>query len=93
LVAAVRNGLERVAMAAGAARQAAPAEEAVGAALDGAEMVVRGELVCGKPARVATLLPSFVFLVTLPLVEQDEALKLSRRTAELLESPERDSNS
>jgi hypothetical protein len=85
LVAAARRGLERVATAAGWARQAPGTGDPVGAALDGAEMVVRGELVCGNPARVMALMPNFVFLVTLPLVDQDEALELSRRTAELVE--------
>jgi hypothetical protein len=60
-------------------------ENAVGAALDGAELVIRGELVRGNADRLADLMPSFVFLVTLPIVDQDEALALSRRAAELVE--------
>jgi hypothetical protein len=48
-------------------------------------MVMRGELVRGNGEKLASLLPDFVFLVTLPMVEQAEALKLSRRAAELLE--------
>jgi hypothetical protein len=35
--------------------------------------------------RLPSLMPSFVFLVTLPIVDQDEALDLARRTAELVE--------
>ncbi len=57
---------------------------AVEAALDGAEMVIRGELVSGNASQLPGLLPSFVFLVALPIVEQDRALALSRRSAELI---------
>jgi hypothetical protein len=57
----------------------------VEAALDGAEMVMRGELASGGAARLPRLLPSFVFLVTLPIVDQDRALALSRRTTQLIE--------
>lgn len=42
---------------------------------------MRGELVSGN----AALMPSFVFLVTLPVVDQDRALELSRRAAQLVE--------
>jgi hypothetical protein len=65
-----------------------PPIPAVAAALDGAEMVMRGELVSGGAARLTRLLPSFVFLVALPIVEQDKALALSRRTSELIEQLE-----
>jgi hypothetical protein len=53
-------------------------------ALDGAELVMRGELIRGNGTRLGALVPSFVFLVTLPMVEQDEALALSQRAGELL---------
>ena len=53
-------------------------------ALDGAEMALRGELVSGNTDQLAQLLPSLVFLVALPLVDQDRALELSRRSAELV---------
>jgi hypothetical protein len=46
---------------------------------------MRGELVCGNAEQLPALLPGFVFLVTLPVVEQDKALQLSRRTARLVE--------
>ena len=58
---------------------------AVRAALDGAEMVMRGELVNGKGEWLPKLLPSFVFLVALAVVDQDRALTLSRRATELVE--------
>jgi len=46
---------------------------------------MRGELLAGDAERIAILMPSFVFLVVLPIVGQDEALALSRRTAQLVE--------
>ena len=85
LVATVRWGLERVAAAAGAARPEGADQSAVSAALDGAELVMRGELARGSATQLPALMPSFVFLVTLPIVEQDEALKLSQRTSELID--------
>jgi len=59
---------------------------AVRAALDAAEMVVRGELLQGNAARLPALLPSVVFLVALPTVGQDRALEISKRCTRLLES-------
>jgi hypothetical protein len=41
--------------------------------------------VSGNAARLPTLMPSFVFLVALPLVDQDRALELSQRSAQLVE--------
>jgi hypothetical protein len=79
LVARVRRALAKVAAALDGDGAA------VGAALDGAEMVMRGELVSGNAARLPALMPSFVFLVALPAVDQDRALELSRRTARLVE--------
>lgn len=84
LVAELRRKLAGVAAAAGPSQPDDPPEGAVGAALDGMEMVIRGELVSGNLHRLALLMPSFVFLVTLPIVAQDEALRLSRRTGELV---------
>jgi hypothetical protein len=85
LVATVRQGLAKVAAAAGATRSEAADKSAVSAALDGAELVMRGELARGNAPQLAALMPSFVFLVTLPIVAQDEALALSRRTSELID--------
>lgn len=53
-------------------------------ALDGAEMALRGELASGNGEELPRLMPSLVFLVALPLVDEDRALELSRRTAELI---------
>jgi hypothetical protein len=85
LVAAMRGRLAKVATAAGTEKPDGVPEKAVAAALDGAELVIRGELVRGNVERLPDLMPSFVFLVTLPMVEHDGALDLSRRAAELIE--------
>ena len=79
------TGLAKVAAAVGDESSDGAPASAVGAALDGAEMVMRGELLRGNAARLPALMPSFVFLVTLPVVDQDRALELSQRTAELIE--------
>jgi hypothetical protein len=85
LVARMRRGLANVVAAVGAGREACAPEGAVGAALDGAEMVIRGVLVSGNGAQLPELMPSFVFMVVLPVVDQDQALNLSKRTAQLME--------
>lgn len=54
--------------------------------LDGAEMMMRGEIVKGNRERLALMIPDFVFLVALPGVDQDQALALSRRTSELIQA-------
>jgi hypothetical protein len=58
---------------------------AVRRALDGAEFVVRGDLLTGQSARLPQLLPSFVFLVLLPLLGKPEALRVAERAARLLD--------
>lgn len=85
LVARVRLGLAKVAAALGDESSDGAPASAIGAALDGAEMVIRGELLRGNAARLPELMPSFVFLVTLPVVDQDRALELSKRAALLIE--------
>jgi hypothetical protein len=85
LIAAIRQSLAGIASAIWATRSEDALPRTVAAALDGAELAMRGELVSGNAAQLPALMPSFVFLVTLPIVEQDEALELSRRTAELIE--------
>jgi hypothetical protein len=85
LVATVRESLARVAARVGGEEAEDAPEDAISAALDGAEVVMRGELVNGNVEQLPFLIPSFVFLITLPIVEQDRALDLSRRTAELIE--------
>lgn len=61
-------------------------DSTVAAALDGSELVMRGELAKGNRQRLPTLMPSFVLLIALPIVNQDQALALSRRASELIEA-------
>ena len=84
LVARLRTALAKIAVALNTRSEDAPVPGVL-AALDGAEMVMRGELVSGNAGQLPRLMPSFVFLVALPIVEQDRALELSRRTSELIE--------
>jgi hypothetical protein len=84
-VAAVRQALADLANAVGVETLDAEQQRTVSAALDGAELVTRGQLAMGRPEQLRVLLPSFVFLVALPIVEQDEALSLSRRAGELVD--------
>ncbi len=87
LVAGIRRALAKIAAASldGGGLDGADASSAVAAALDGAEMVMRGEIVMGNAGQLPALLPAFVFLVTLPVVDQDKALELSQRAATLVD--------
>lgn len=84
-VATLRRGLARIATALGAGGGAGHEQgNAVGAALDGAEMVTRGELIMGNGGQLPSLLPGFVYLVVLPVVGQDRALAVSERAQQLI---------
>jgi hypothetical protein len=86
LVSEIRRGLAKVAAAAFDGEEPIGAgETAIGAALDGTELVMRGEIVMGNAGRLPALLPGFVFLATLPVVDQDRALELSKRASALVE--------
>jgi hypothetical protein len=85
LVAAIRRGLARLAATIGGEGRRGARASGVRAVLDGTELVMRGELIRGQAEQLPGLLPGFVFLVALAVVEQDEALELSRRTAQLIE--------
>jgi hypothetical protein len=85
LVARLRTALAKIAAALLNARSERAPVPGVLPALEGAELVMRGELISGNAAQLPRLMPSFVFLVALPIVEQDRALELSRRTSELIE--------
>jgi hypothetical protein len=85
LVEAIRQGLAKLAAAIGGEGRREERVSGVGIVLDGAELMVRSELVRGQADRLPGLLPGFVFLVALAIGEQDEALRLSRRTSELIE--------
>jgi hypothetical protein len=86
LIAGLRGALARLASAAqrGEGADGAP-DGAVLAALDGAELVMRGEILLGNGGRLAALVPSFAFLATLPVIGRERALDLSRRAEKLLE--------
>jgi hypothetical protein len=58
--------------------------------LDGAEMMMRGEIIKGNRERLAQMMPDFVFLVAMPGVDQDRALELSRRTSDLIQAARED---
>lgn len=85
-VAAMRQALAELAGAIGVESLDRERQRAVQAALDGAELVTRGQLAMESPEQLRILLPSFVFLVSLPIVEQDEALALSRRVGALVDA-------
>jgi hypothetical protein len=90
LVRELRGALVRIASALGAPTPEDPKARTIGAALDGAEMVIRGELLNGNARQLPDLMPSLVFLVTLPIVKQDRALDLSARTKDLVAQALRD---
>jgi hypothetical protein len=81
LVTELRAGLARLA----GLRPGEPVEPlALQGALDGAEFVVRSDLLLGQSGRLPQRLPSFVFLVLLPLLGKPEALHAADRAARLL---------
>jgi hypothetical protein len=86
LVAAIRRSLAKLAAAVAAGSPTGVPRSEVGALLDATELVMRAELARAHAKQLPDLLPSFVFLVTLPIVGQDEALELSQRAARLVES-------
>lgn len=86
LIARLRGALASLASAARDSEDGGRhSEAAVIAALDGAELVMRGEILLGNGARLSALVPSFAFLATLPILGKERSLTLSRRVAELLE--------
>jgi hypothetical protein len=85
LVRGLRRALVRIATALDAGLEDAQLRR-IRVAIDGAEMATRGELLAGDGRHLPRLLPSFVFMVALPIVEQDQALRLSQRAAKLIDS-------
>ena len=83
LVSDLRDGLAEIAMAF-SAQSAGPELRAVEFALDSAEMVMRGTFLSDHEAELPRLLPSLVFLITLPVADQDRALELSRQASRLI---------
>jgi hypothetical protein len=91
MVARMRAALAGLAVAArSAADPHADSDRAVIAALDGAELVMRGEILLGNGVRLSGLVPSFAFLATLPVTGKERALALSRRVEALLEDEARE---
>lgn len=85
LIAAVNEALARIAAAVSDAPAESPARPiAIVAALGGAEMVTRGEIMAGRLDRLPRLLPDFAYLVTLPHLGEPEAARLRRRARELV---------
>lgn len=83
-VSQMRRALAKIAACLGGPTET-PDLPAVQAALDAAEMVMRGELIRHNEDQLPRLMPSMVFLVVLPIVGQGRAIELSDRTAELVE--------
>lgn len=83
LIAAAREGLVRLSLALRPRQPHHLSEMTVGALLNGAEMVMRDELAKGN--RLSAVMPSIVYLVAVPAVDQDEAFEISERAASLLE--------
>jgi hypothetical protein len=52
-------------------------------------MIMRSEFLRGRGSQVPDLLPGFVYLVTLPFVLEEEAMRLSQDVADLLGRAER----
>jgi hypothetical protein len=85
LVQSMRQRLARLAAAAADLGEGSTREGVIVAALSGVEMVMRGELAKGEGGDLASLVPSFVYLVTLPALDLDDALHLSRRASEMID--------
>jgi hypothetical protein len=85
LVTSLRKALAKITAALHAEGPGEPRGPGIQAALGGAETVARGELLSGNAEKLPQLMPSFVFLVALPIVAQDRALELSRLTSQLID--------
>jgi hypothetical protein len=85
LVSRLRGALAALAAEVGSEAVMEYPSKAVATALDCAELVMRGELLQGNGAQIPSLLPSFVFLVTLPVSGQDGALELARQTKPIVD--------
>jgi AcrR family transcriptional regulator len=58
------------------------------AALAGAEALIVGQILAGNTSRLRELLPDVVYIVTVPYLGKDEALRQSREAEKLLSPPE-----
>jgi hypothetical protein len=86
LVASINAALAKIvgAVACQHPERVVPLPSSIVGALGGAEIVMRAEIIDGRVDRLAGLLPGFAYVATLPFAGEEEALRLSRRTAELL---------
>ena len=58
------------------------------AALAGAEALIVGQILAGNTSHLRELLPDVVYILTIPYLGKDEALRQSREAEKLLGSPE-----
>jgi hypothetical protein len=82
-VRAMRQALAEVADAASDRTLDKERERAVEVALEGVGFVIWSELAMGAREKLQMLLPSFILLIVLPAVDQDDALAISERAKEL----------
>lgn len=87
LVASIISALAKLvgAVASRHPERVVPLPSAIVGALGGAGMMMRAEIMDGQIKRLADLLPGFVYVATVPFGGGEEALRLSRRTEELLD--------
>ena len=55
-------------------------------ALAAAEQLIVGQILAGNTERLPELLPDIVYIVTIPYLGQDEALRQSREAEKLLQA-------
>jgi hypothetical protein len=84
LLSSLRTGLKQ--LAGSGPEPLEDSESALRAALDGAELVARGEILSGERRRLSDLLPSFAFLVVLPRSGTAEALRVATRASHLVDA-------
>lgn len=82
-----REGLERLADA--RRREPGEAEPAIRAVLDGAQLAARCEILNGRREKLRRLLPTFAYLVVLPVAAEGEADRVAERAERLIEEPNR----
>ncbi len=89
LLVAVLETLRRIAAAAErASTLPAPPATALRAALGGAELVMRAELIAGRRDAVPEMLPAFTYIATVPFLDRAEALRRSARVRGIVEDEE-----
>jgi hypothetical protein len=87
LLVGFREGLARLADS--RRREPGEAERAIRAVLDGAQLAARCEILNGHRERLRQLLPTFAYLVMLPVAGEGEADRVAERAERLVEEPNR----